>query len=486
MGVPYVAVLDSVRGIVLRKAARRRSTLNTGDTKTVNGITYTFNENRRWTRADKKSRSKPRSPKAAVPVMNMTIPVIDQPKVKGKPKAIAPMASNAKLPIEATAKQARRTAPRAMSVQGMPELKPKGKPAQIKPKGKTKPQAERKPKKERKLKQKEATTSNAGYLQATNWNPHAIPDLTVRDFRDYLDKKRLITEPPTGTFDETKRLWEEFPALGRGQSLTPEKYNDLISKDILDGYVPSDAALNDANLTNVQLKQVEENRKQHEQWKKQLEPIDKAVNYSMSDEKADKEWSPQMTEEESDAYTSDGFFGSMKWYHGNREETTQSIATEGAQPELNRRGIYGQGVYFGINRSIAEDYAAAAVGESEIITARIRAKRPYVTTSEEFDKIPDMLREPEISLYLQARGYDSLYLQDLGFGVAYDTKQVVTTARENVTKQKAEIQRRMALNSTAGRTREWKKTPEAQALAAIKPITTDRDRLLQPGNAIQQ
>jgi len=54
------------------------------------------------------------------------------------------------------------------------------------------------------------------------------------------------------------------------------------------------------------------------------------------------------------------------------------------------------------------------------------------------------------------------------------------------TKQKAEIQRRMALNSTAGRTREWKKTPEAQALAAIKPITTDRDRLLQPGNAIQQ
>ena len=324
-------------------------------------------------------------------------------------------------------------------------------------------------------------------LKASDWNPDAIPDLTVRDFRDYLDKKRLTTEPPTGTFAETKKLWEEFPALGRGQALTREKYDILIANDIAAGYVPSDAALTDAKLTKAQLKQVEANRKQHEQWKKELEPIDRALNYSMADEKADRDWKPQMTEKEAEAYISDSFFGSMNWYHGNRQEITQSIATEGAQPELNRRGLYGQGVYFGIDKSIGEEYAAAGVGEVEVITARIRAKKPYITTSEEFDRIPDMLNESEMSMYLRARGYDSVYLQDLGYGIAYDTKQVVTTTRENVTDRKSELALKLKNKyQPGGHANKWKQTRNAQALAAVDPVVTDRDRLLQSQNAMQQ
>jgi len=483
MGVPYVAVLDSVRGIVLRKAARRRSTLNTGDTKTVNGITYTFNENRRWTRADKKSRSKPRSPKAAAPAMNMTIPVIDQPKVKGKPKAIAPMASKAKLPIEATAKQARRTAPRAMSVQGMPELKPKGKPAQIKPKGKTKPQAERKPKRERKLKQKEATTSSAGYLQATNWNPHAIPDLTPIAFGQYLTIKANIVaqENPESQHNQTKEQ----------TGLNTSQYRSAIDDAIRNGFIPSDAAIAEAKLNKTQLKKIELNRKLQEQWRQQTEQIEKALNHTMSDEKADRDWSPQMTEEEAKAYTSDSFFGATSWYHGNSQEVTNSIATEGAQPERNRRGMYGQGVYFGVDRSIGESYAAASglLVDAELITAQIRTKNPCITTREEINKIREYLAEfsytdereqgaVALNQYLRVKGYDSIYLQDVGYGIAFDTKQVITTARQNISEsQKEQIGADMKLNAeqTVAAIRNntqhihpWQRNSNAQAMASLK------------------
>lgn len=55
-GVPYVATMTPA-GIVLQKAARK-SNLQTGATKEKNGVTYVFNENRRWTRQDKKGRSR--------------------------------------------------------------------------------------------------------------------------------------------------------------------------------------------------------------------------------------------------------------------------------------------------------------------------------------------------------------------------------------------------------------------------------------------
>ena len=137
-GIPYIPRVDPMRGIVLCKASRRKSTLNTGDTKTVNGVTYTFNENRRWTRADKKSRPRKSSPGANKRVPNVAIPILeDPPKVKGKPRRMTP-AATPKANTEATAKQARRTAPRAMTTEGLPQLTPKGKPAQVKPKGKAK------------------------------------------------------------------------------------------------------------------------------------------------------------------------------------------------------------------------------------------------------------------------------------------------------------------------------------------------------------
>ena len=137
-GASYAPAPHPVHGIVFQKAARK-STLNTGDTKVVNGVTYTFNENRRWARADKKSRSRRSSPGANKMPPNVAVPVLeDAPKVKGKSRRMTPPAAP-KANTEEIARQARRSAPRAMSAEG---LKPKGKPAQVKPKAK----AEAKPK----------------------------------------------------------------------------------------------------------------------------------------------------------------------------------------------------------------------------------------------------------------------------------------------------------------------------------------------------
>lgn len=134
-GVSYAPAPHPVHGIVFQKAARK-SSLNTGDTKTVNGVTYTFNENRRWTRADKKSRPRKSSPGANKRPPNVAVPVLeDAPKViKGKSRRMTPPTAP-KANIEEIARQARKTAPRAISAEG---LMPKNKPAQVKPKAKAK------------------------------------------------------------------------------------------------------------------------------------------------------------------------------------------------------------------------------------------------------------------------------------------------------------------------------------------------------------
>jgi len=77
MGIVYTPVIDPVRGIVLRKAARKRAASpgqmslfgsnepKQGDTKVVDGVTYQLNQHSRWEKTDK-AKGKP---KAVVPVV---------------------------------------------------------------------------------------------------------------------------------------------------------------------------------------------------------------------------------------------------------------------------------------------------------------------------------------------------------------------------------------------------------------------------------
>ena len=97
LGVPYVAALDPVRGIVLRKAARKRvpspgqmslfgsNDPKEGDTKVENGVTYRLNQHSRWERTDKAKGKAKAKPKAVVPVVE------DKAEVKSKPSGIVNM-----------------------------------------------------------------------------------------------------------------------------------------------------------------------------------------------------------------------------------------------------------------------------------------------------------------------------------------------------------------------------------------------------------
>lgn len=92
-GVPYIAV-TTPSGIVLRKAAR--STLQTGATKDKNGVTYVFNENRRWARADKKKggkgsvRAKGNPAQGTLPLVNDESAPLRPKKTQKKGKQWAP------------------------------------------------------------------------------------------------------------------------------------------------------------------------------------------------------------------------------------------------------------------------------------------------------------------------------------------------------------------------------------------------------------
>jgi len=81
MGIVYTPVIDPVRGIVLRKAARKRAASpgqmslfgsnepKQGDTKVVDGVTYQLNQHSRWEKTDKAKGKGQNKPKAVVPVV---------------------------------------------------------------------------------------------------------------------------------------------------------------------------------------------------------------------------------------------------------------------------------------------------------------------------------------------------------------------------------------------------------------------------------
>lgn len=101
LGVPYVAVLDPVRGVVLQKAARKRipspgqmslfagNDPKEGDTKVENGVTYRLNQHSRWERTDKAKKANKAKPKVVVPVVEEKVE--SKAKAKSKPPGIADM-----------------------------------------------------------------------------------------------------------------------------------------------------------------------------------------------------------------------------------------------------------------------------------------------------------------------------------------------------------------------------------------------------------
>jgi SPP1 gp7 family putative phage head morphogenesis protein len=270
-------------------------------------------------------------------------------------------------------------------------------------------------------------------LKAVNWNPDAIPDLSAKDFRAHILRKQLLADQssPDATWNKDRKE----------SGLSVNAYKIEIVNAIEAGYVPSNKAIADAKLTKAQIAKVEANRKEQADWSDQVVRVDRAINAPMADDKANRSWKARMSDEEASDYLKDSYFGQMAWYHGNRKDVTDSIANEGAMPERNSRGIYGQGVYFGIDRRIGEQYAGAVTTELDvgILTSHIRAKKPYITNAKDLANMAknfpgdqsNLIDSVALNQFLRAKGYDSVYLQDLGYGIAFDKRQVVTVRNED-------------------------------------------------------
>ncbi|MEO1445057.1 MAG: hypothetical protein AAFV46_02250, partial [Cyanobacteria bacterium J06635_11] len=215
-----------------------------------------------------------------------------------------------------------------------------------------------------------------------------------------------------------------------------------------DGFIPSSNTLADLKLNKTLNTQIQQNRQSAEEREQFQGLIQKAVDQPLLTNRDAAGYKPRMTREEAAQYTDGSYFGSTEFFHGNGKTVTDSVANDGAQPERNRRGLYGMGFYMGVDRSIGEHYARYAHGNDiGIVTAVTKVQNPYVSTVSEMARLGQNFEGDQsngidavaVHQFLRAKGYDSIYLKDSGYSIAFDQRQVVIVEYEDVSNRRDEL-----------------------------------------------
>lgn len=174
--------------------------------------------------------------------------------------------------------------------------------------------------------------------------------------------------------------------------------------------------------------------------KDKMQAIESAINRPLVDPQKASDHKPTMSREEADKYVEGSAYGKESMWHGNSEKVANSIADDGADPSKNARGVYGQGVYFAADKTVAESYAKTAFddndGKARLIEAKFAVEKPFEATSTEMAKLSLAISEnnggrPDskaLSDYVKAKGYDSIRVTDYNYLVALDKAQVVSVA----------------------------------------------------------
>lgn len=158
----------------------------------------------------------------------------------------------------------------------------------------------------------------------------------------------------------------------------------------------------------------------------------------MSDKEA-KGYKPMMSEKEAADYARDSVFGDTSMFHGASGASIDRKTTNGVNVARASRGAYGQGFYMTPVEKEADNYGLMADrdGEPAYLEAKVKVKKPFVTTERELQALQDNLDDnltisgtkvlnewtPKL---LKLNGYDSIYVKDLGYFVAFDGRQVAT------------------------------------------------------------
>lgn len=265
------------------------------------------------------------------------------------------------------------------------------------------------------------------------------------------------------TVDEFVDLYagKYYEFSGNGRATVDITNRKNVERAINDGIYLEDAAI-DAHptLKKKYASQIAKTNAENERWQEIHSRVNKPV---LSPEEA-KDYKPFMSADEAANYTQDSFFSGVDMFHGTSAAGVDSIASGGVDVSLGRRGLYGEGFYMGVDENVAKSYAAAHA-DSSFVTTRVKAKNPY--TGDINGELRSKLAESglseitgrdgsEISMFLKANGYDSIYIKEHGYLVALDNKQVVTVAKSKITETKEELSAMMLDDSAIKNNKNYK------------------------------
>ncbi|BBG57832.1 tape measure domain protein [uncultured phage] len=135
----------------------------------------------------------------------------------------------------------------------------------------------------------------------------------------------------------------------------------------------------------------------------------------------------------------------MDFYHGTSKAGAKSILEKGIDVDRVQDAVYGKGFYLTDKLGEAESYASEH-RHPEVLKARLNVKNPFIVTEKGYQNFikhaqkrgelidPFSQEDPTGEKYqqyhrdktklLQKKGYDSIFVRDKGFAVAFEAEQV--------------------------------------------------------------
>lgn len=278
----------------------------------------------------------------------------------------------------------------------------------------------------------------------------ARPDFSISNLVEYADRRiQIINNEFLGAHNQTFEEWRNNNPDGSDKAALTRYKNE--QRDAIGLRFVTPEALQSSGL---KLRKTDQSRNQEQEElytnaKAATEEIDRLLNRSLVPDNLRENYRPMMTAEEAAEYTAGTYFEGIDLYHGSTAEGVENITSQGVDPGRNTDGIYGAGFYQAILQEEASIYAQDGAGQ--VVTSRTYSQNPFVVRdSSEIralaDRILDQLveeleLEPQdleelfagmgdpsnagLSLLLRVQGYDSIYIQDKGYQVAFQREQVL-------------------------------------------------------------
>lgn len=471
-----------------RLDAKRKSKLKVGDTKSKNGKTYVFNDNRRWA-LKREGGAKPKAKRKSSGKSTKKGPQPGDTKVNkaGKTLVFNGDTRRWRLQKPEDVKAAKSELKKAVEKKGA-KLTPseareviEGSAANSDPPKKAANKAEANAisiDEYKKLDVIDKQLAAPGQdnppqdapLKAQQFNPHAKPDMSPQEFVEIWGARERIERQDTPKEIESSEgdlLAEQFfgsaskredPNVWRKSftesGLKKAAYRRAVSSAIESGLVPPDEKWIKANLKKNRISNYEKNKAQLKKDRAIVAEADKAIKYPLMTDSEAKGYKPTLSKKEAQKYAQNSFLGDLTMYHGNSSEVVDSIRNEGSRPELNTAGIYGQGTYFAAFKHTAESYANALADSNQsqgLVGVKTKVKNPYVATRDELDKVSQWfsggsfgaeqsngINSQALTEYIRAKGHDSIYLKDHGYLVSFDGRQTVAFEYTDMTQSTPE------------------------------------------------